>query len=355
MTPVDVAILGGSGYVAGELLRILGFHPVLRVKSIVSTTQAGEPVVDAFGHLQGTHVDSLRFSTFESLLQDLGPGAPLAVFTATPHGSTAPIVHAVLSQAEKVRARVHLVDLSADFRFPDATRYEAIYGQPHGAPERLEDFTCAVPEQYKGKPPCHAVQPGCFTTAVTLAAHPFFARDLVHDSVFVSAVTGSSGSGRTPKSGTHHPARRSNLVAYAPLAHRHEAEMRDLLALARGSGTKPDVAFVPHSGPQVRGIHATLHMTLRQDASVERLLEVVREVYAGCPFVTANDSMPSLTDVIGTNACRLGVAVRGRDLVVTSVIDNLVKGAAGGAVQWMNRLLDLPDDTGLRLPGLGWF
>ncbi|MCU0690714.1 MAG: N-acetyl-gamma-glutamyl-phosphate reductase [Polyangiaceae bacterium] len=337
---VGVAVIGGTGYVAGELLRLLCVHPVLRVHAVVSSTQVGEPVVDTFGHLHGTSLQPLRFVSLEQLVAGLHRGDSLAVFTATPHGRTGPILDSLLRAAQTCRAVVHVVDLSADFRFRDTARYEVVYGHAHPAPARAAQFTCAVPEHFAGKPPAHAVQPGCFTTAATLAAYPFFAHDLVEPMLFVAAVTGSSGSGRTPSEGTHHPARRT--------------EMRALLGLARG-GHEPDVAFVPHSGPFVRGIHATVHMTLKEPSPADALADRARQVYKGCPFVDVTTQMPRLTDVVGTNACRIGVASRGRTLVVTSVIDNLVKGAAGGAVQWMNRLLDLPDDTGLRVAGLGWF
>ncbi|MFN7973175.1 MAG: Asd/ArgC dimerization domain-containing protein [Acidobacteriota bacterium] len=186
-----------------------------------------------------------------------------------------------------------------------------------------------------------------------IAAAPFVAADLVEDEIFVSAVTGSSGSGRTPGSGTHHPERRSNLHAYAVLEHRHEAEMRRLLGALRG-GRAPEVAFVPHSGPFVRGIHATLSLRLRARAPASQLLAHAARFYQGAPFVSVGEAPPRLVDVIGTNRCALGVASRGRTLVVTSAIDNLVKGAAGGAVQWMNALFGLPQDAGLRLPGIGW-
>jgi N-acetyl-gamma-glutamyl-phosphate reductase len=177
---------------------------------------------------------------------------------------------------------------------------------------------------------------------------------VVEDDVFASAVTGSSGSGRTPSATTHHPERHADLRAYSPLAHRHEPEMRSLLAAANG-GREPDVQFVPHSGPFVRGIHATVRMTLREAASAEALARIASDAYAGGTFVRAGTTPPRLTDVVGTNRARLGIATRGRTLVVTSVIDNLVKGAAGGGILWLNRLLGWPDDRGLTLPGVGWF
>jgi len=423
---VPAVVLGGTGYVAGELLRILSGHPVLRPAAVVSTSRVGEPVIDAFPHLAGTGIDALRFISTEDVQFDGGalkaapgsgtkpgksvgnapaalPGdaAPTAIFAATPHGETAALLDALLRRAEAAEAPVRAVDLSADFRFRDPAMFAAIYGKPHGAPARLAEFVCAVPEHARGvaarragggtasttgavsTPRAgaarHAAQPGCFTTAAVLAAYPFFALGLAEGPVFVSAVTGSSGSGRTPGAGTHHPERRSALHAYSPLAHRHEAEMRTLLAEAAAAsagggtaavvptagratapgagspGAAPEVEFVPHSGPFVRGIHATVRLSLAGAVDATELAGALGAFYAGCPFVRVGTAPPRLNDVVGTNFCRLGVAARGRTAVVTSVIDNLVKGAAGGAVQWMNRLLDLPEDTGLRLPGLGVF
>ncbi len=346
---VPAVILGGTGYVAGELLRILAGHPVLAPRTVVSRSRAGEPVVAAFPHLAGVGLEALRFEPPEAAADALAGGAPAAIFAATPHGETAGMLDALLARAG---AGTHAVDLSADFRFADPARFESVYGRPHRAPARAAEFICAVPEHARGATTPHAAQPGCFTTAATLAAYPFFALGLAGGTVFVSAVTGSSGSGRAPGPGTHHPDRRSDLYAYSPLAHRHEAEMRMLLGAARG-GAEPEVEFVPHSGPFVRGIHATVRLELRDPIPAAALVEAVNGFYAGSPFVAATAAPPRLTEVVGTNRCRLGIASRGRTAVVTSVIDNLVKGAAGGAVQWMNRLLDLPEDAGLRFSGLG--
>lgn len=350
---IPIVLLGGTGYVAGELLRLLAAHPRFAVETLVSTSRPGERVDVVFPHLAGTTVGGLAFQPLEATDHSFTRGRAAGIFAATPHGATAALLDAVLRRAEAAGAPARAVDLSADFRFADPGEFTAIYGTPHGAPERAARFVCALPEHHTGEPPEHAAQPGCFTTATVLAAYPLLARGLCEGDIFVSAVTGSSGSGRTPAAHTHHPERRSNLHAYAPLAHRHEAEMRRLLAAACG-GAQPEVAFVPHSGPFVRGIHATLRLTLRQPLTAADAASVINEFYAGGAFVSAGVEPARLADVIGTNRCRLGVAARGRTLVVTSVIDNLVKGAAGGAVQWMNRLMGLADDTGLRQPGLGW-
>jgi len=364
--PIPAVVFGGSGYVAGELLRVLLHHPRFVATAIASTSQAGESVVAAFPHLAGTKLGAARFVAESDALAACAAPGPVAVFLATPHGAAAPLAKQVI--AARAAAKLagaddpfHVVDLSADFRFADANEWAAIYGRPHAAPELLGRFTCCVPDHAERVATPHAAQPGCFTTAVTCAAWPFFKLGLVDGDVFVSAVTGSSGSGKTPAANTHHPERHATLHAYNALAHRHEAEMRHLIGAAC-RGCEPDVEFVPHSGPFVRGIHATLRLSLREPESAADLVARVNALHeeraraaASAPFVVATTAMPKLTEVVGTNRVRLGVATRGRTLVVTSVIDNLTKGAAGGAVQWMNKLFALPDATGLELPGWGWY
>ncbi len=351
---VPAIVFGGHGYAAGELLRILAGHPRLRTAAVASTSQAGRSVVEAFPHLAGVGLDGLKFSTTEEAAMAAGAGRrTAAAFFATPHGATAALVRDVLRSAEAAGSDLRCVDLSADFRFRDAAEYAAIYGKPHAAPELIPSFVADVPEFRSGSVGArHATQPGCFTTCVTLAAAPFLAAGLVHPEVFASAVTGSSGSGSTPAPNTHHPERRSALYAYSALAHRHEPEMRNYLSRLAGGPVAVD--FVPHSGPFVRGIHATLRMTLKADATAAELVAAAARFYAGSPFVRASLEAPKLGEVVGTNRARLGVFVRDRTLVVTSVIDNLTKGAAGGAVQWMNRLLGFDEDAGLKLSGLGW-
>jgi len=351
---IPVFVLGGSGYVAGELLRLLSSHPRFSAAGVVSAGHVGEPVAAAFPHLEGTSVGRLTFEGLDDACAKLRPRDPVGVFAATPHGATAELLDTFLSRAEDAGAVPRAVDLSADFRLRSPEAFAAVYGKAHGAPARLPSFVCAVPEHRAGRPEAHAAQPGCFTTSVVLPAYPLLKAGLCEGPLFVSAITGSSGSGRLPSPATHHPERHSNVRAYAPLAHRHEHEMRQLLAPAAG-GIEPDVEFVPHSGPFARGIHATLRLSLRERISAEDAVKVLNDFYGPASFVIASIPTPSLTEVVGTNRCRIGVAVRDRTLVATSVIDNLVKGAAGGGVQWMNRLFGYYDDLGLRLAGLGWY
>lgn len=351
---IPVGILGGTGYVAGELLRLLALHPRFEVAGVASAGHAGESVLSAFPHLAGTAPGALRFDAVESLQERLLDGRSLGLFAATPHGETATLVDTFMSRAQQAGADLRVVDLSADFRYADPAAYAGVYGRAHGAPARCSSFTCALPEHLSDLPGQAVAHPGCFTTAALLPLFPLVAADLVEEDLFVSAVTGSSGSGRTPSPKTHHPERSGNLYAYSPLAHRHEPEMRMLLERAR-PGCAPAVEFVPHSGPFVRGIHATLRATLKTPASAEAVTSVLGSFYAGSPFVEVSVEPPRLTDVVGTNRCRIGVAVRGRTAVLTCVLDNLIKGAAGGGVQWMNRLFGLEEDAGLRLPGMGYF
>ncbi len=365
---IPVAVFGGTGYVAGELLRLLASHPRFRVGAVFSHGQPGTTIGEAFPHLMGTPLGDIRFRSEEDCGEWLDRTPRAGGFLATPHGETAALADRVLGSSERAGADLRLVDLSADFRLPSPELYEAVYRKPHGAPARLARFVCAVPEMNSSvdvlsatesgpaTPPdsiCHAAHPGCFTTAVTLAAWPFLSMGLVEPAVFASAVTGSSGSGRTPVAGTHHPERAHNMYAYQPLAHRHEAEMRMLLS--RAAGCAVEVDFIPHSGPFVRGIHATVRMSLREELRPEAVRELLAEFLRGHRFVESAAQPPRLTEVVGTNRSRMFPVVRGRTLVVLLVLDNLVKGAAGGAVQWMNRLWGFEESAGLDIPGLGWF
>ena len=355
LAPVPVVVLGGSGYVGGELLRLLAGHPAFQVVGVLSESRREMPVVAGFPHLRGTSLEGLRFLGFESAGGLVAGHAALGLFSALPHGESAPRVDALLSLAEGAGCALRAVDLSADFRHRDPARYAAIYGQPHAAPARLAEFTCALPELTR-ESPRHVAHPGCFTTAATLALAPLVAGGWIEPRATVVAVTGSTGAGRTPTATTHHPERRSNLFAYSPLAHRHEPEMRALAAAAGDLAVEPEIDFVPHAGPFARGIHATISATLARPTSAEEIRSAVSTFYGilSSSFVSVLDAPPHLQGVVGTNRCDLHFVVRGSRLIAFSVLDNLVKGAAGGGVQWMNRLFSLPEPAGLLLPGLGW-
>jgi N-acetyl-gamma-glutamyl-phosphate reductase common form len=348
---VPTLVLGGTGYVAGELLRLLAGHPFLRPFAVLSESQAGGAVEAAFPHLAGCFPD-LTFSDRKELPGLIAGKEKLAVLCAAPHGAAAPLLDELLAATERAGTVAKVVDISADFRFADAAAYEKVYGHAHGAPNRLAQFRCAVPEHLAETPGGHVGHPGCFVTATLLAAVPLLKLGLVEPRFSVVAITGSTGAGRTPSATTHHPARRSNVFAYNPLKHRHEPEMRALATAA--SGIDAEIHFVPQAGPFARGIYATIQARLARSATADEVRKALEDFYAGSPFVDVLAEPPRLQDVVGTNRARLSVAADGDHLVVFSALDNLVKGAAGGAIQWMNRLLAFPETTGLMVPGLGW-
>ena len=348
---VPAIVLGGTGYVAGELLRLLAGHPRLALAAVASDSQPGAPVAGAFPHLAAALGD-LRFASHEEVLALVAAEPRTAVLAAAPHGVSAQLIDSLLAHAAAAGTKPTVVDISADYRFADAAEYARVYKHPHGAPARLAEFTCAVPEHLETAPTPHVSHPGCFSTATLLAVVPLLKLGLVEPEIFVSAVTGSTGSGRSPTAGTHHPQRHSDLYAYGVLAHRHAPE---IAALARAaSGVEAHVAFVPHSGPFARGIHATVQARLAQPMSSEELRTALAGFYAGGPFVRVLDAPPRIKDVVTSNYAHLSAACDGRSVAVMSVVDNLVKGAAGGAIQWMNRLLGFDEAEGLTAPAPGW-
>src|SRR6185437_15439738 len=195
VTPIPTVVLGGTGYVAGELLRLLSAHPRFRLAAVMSDSQPGEPVAKAFPHLAAAYGDT-RF-TSQSEVQALVSGNPeCAVFSAAPHGVSAALIDALLRAAAQAGTRPRVVDISADFRFRSAAEYEAVYKHAHDAPARLREFTCAVPEHLRKLDTPHVAHPGCFATATLLASVPLLSLGLIPPVLFVSGVTGSTGAGR---------------------------------------------------------------------------------------------------------------------------------------------------------------
>lgn len=349
--PVRAVVLGASGYVGGELLRLIAAHPHFDLAAAVSDSRAGSTIGDTFGHLSQA-LGGVSFVKHEDWLDEVESGANLALFSAAPHGASASVIANALKATERKSINVHVVDSSADFRYARESDYESVYKTRHGAPELLDQFFCGVPEHIDTIGAPHVGHPGCFATATLLAAVPLVRSGLTEARLFVNGVTGSTGSGRVPQAGTHHPERNSNLYAYKPLAHRHAPEMAGLTNAA--SGRETSVHFVPHSGPFARGIHITLQARAKSPVTNAGLHDVFETAYATSPFVNVVEATPKLKNVVASNMCHLSVATDGECVVVMCAIDNLVKGAAGGAVQWMNRLWKLPETAGLTLPSPGW-
>jgi N-acetyl-gamma-glutamyl-phosphate reductase len=351
MSATPAIVLGGTGYVAGELLRLIAGHPELEVAAILSDSQPGAPVAGAFAHLRSAYPE-LKFADLEAI-EALIRGAPRsALFSAAPHGVAAALIDRLLTVAQTAGTRLHCVDISADFRYASSAAYEAVYKHAHGAPARIREFTCAVPEHLQKSPTPHVAHPGCFATATLLAIVPLLALGLSEPRLFVTGITGSTGSGRKPIEGTHHPHRHSDFYAYGALSHRHVPEIIACAKLA--TGVEAELNFVPHSGPFARGIHVTVQASLRRSIDTAQALQALKAFYVDCPFVRVGDTAPRVKDVATSNYSNLSAVTNGNSIAVMCVVDNLNKGAAGGAIQWMNRLLGIAETAGLTAPAPGW-
>lgn len=344
-------VLGGTGYVAGELLRLIAGHPHLELLAVMSEGSSGEPLAVAFPHLVSAYPQTC-FRTLTEVTRLLAETPGAALFSAAPHGVSAGLIESLLAASARSGTRARVVDISADFRYPTSQAYAAVYGHAHGAPALLKDFSCALPEHLAELRTAHVGHPGCFATAVLLAAVPLLVLGLIEPALYVSGVTGSTGSGRKPVEGTHHPLRHGDLYGYNILAHRHAPE---IVACARAaSGVEAELAFVPHSGPFARGIHVTVQARLTRALDGAQARGALQEYYARAPFVRVSERAPHIKEVAASNYAHLSAAANGRTIAVMCAIDNLVKGAAGGAVQWMNRMLSLPETAGLTQPAPGW-
>ncbi len=351
MNKIPTIVLGGTGYVSGELLRLISGHPNLDLKAVLSDSQPGERIAQFFAHLAPV-LGEMKFSGLQEVADIVSSLPQSAIISAAPHGVAAKLIDELLVAAESKGAKPRVIDISADYRYSTAAAYEAVYKHAHGAPTRIAQFSCAVPEHLPRLRTPHVAHPGCFATAVLLSSVPLLKLGLVEPRLFVSGVTGSTGSGRTPVAGTHHPQRHSDLYAYNPLSHRHTPE---IIALAQSaSDVAADFSFVPHSGPFARGIHVTVQATASKAIKTAELVAALSDFYRGQPFVHVGPNMPHVKDVSGSNYAFLSAAASGNSIAVMCAIDNLVKGAAGGAIQWLNRMFELDQTAGLQAPAPGW-
>lgn len=348
---LPVIVLGGTGYVAGELLRLIAAHPHIELKGVLSDSQPGEPLAKSFVHLAPVYPDA-SFASLATITELVGSLPHSAIVSAAPHGVAAKLIDGLLAAAENKGVQTRVIDISADYRYPTAGAYEAVYKHAHGAPHRIAQFTCAVPEHLAEARTPHVAHPGCFATAVLLASVPILKLGLAQPRLFATGVTGSTGSGRTPSAGTHHPQRHSDLYAYNPLSHRHTPEIAALAEAA--SHVSAEFNFIPHSGPFARGIHVTVQATAQRAIETPELLDALAQFYRDQPFVRVAAQMPHIKDVAGSNYAFVSGAANGQTIAVMCVIDNLVKGAAGGAMQWLNRLFGFEQTAGLAAPAAGW-
>ena len=338
-----IAIVGGTGYTGVELLRLLSRHPGVEIACVTSRQVAGTPVAEVFPSLRG-HLDLAYVAPDEAPLAEMD-----LVFFATPNGTAMREAPALLE------AGVRVVDLAADFRLRDPAEWERWYGMPHACPELLTEAAYGLPELFREEIRAARLvaNPGCYPTAVTLGLVPLLEAGVADPARLVAdAKSGVSGAGRRAREDLLLGEAAESVRAYAVAGHRHHPEI--VQTLARFAEGLVGLTFVPHLMPMIRGIHATLYAELRAPETDLQALYEAR--YAGEPFVDVMPAgaHPETRSTRGANVCRIAVhrAPRGDQVVVLSVIDNLVKGAAGQAVQNMNLMLGLPETMGLEMPAL---
>ncbi|HEX5707856.1 MAG TPA: N-acetyl-gamma-glutamyl-phosphate reductase [Pyrinomonadaceae bacterium] len=337
---IKVGIFGGSGYGGAELLRILLFHPQAEVVLVTANEHAGKSVGEVHKNLRGlTELDFARASDDLREVESLD-----CLFLALPHGQA-------LEVAPRLPASLKVIDLSGDFRLDDPSEFASAYGREHTASDLQREFVYGLTElnRERIKQARLVSNPGCFATATLLALAPLVAREQLTGRVVVDAKTGSSGSGAKPAANTHHPQRANSFYAYKPFTHQHVPEIEQALRAA-GDWTS-ELVFMTHSLPVSRGIFASVYAETKTELTAEDARRLFDDFYAESFFVRTVEGSPDINWVKNSNFCDIGFAARRRQLVVFSAIDNLVKGAAGQAVQNMNLMFGLEETTGLRLAG----
>jgi len=332
-----VGIFGGSGYGGSELLRILLFHPNVELVFVTANEQAGKSIGEVHRNLNG-----LTQLSFISAAET--PANVDCVFLALPHGQAMEIVPGL---AKGIKA----IDLSGDFRLRNQGVFEKHYKQPHTAMAAQAEFVYGLTETNREaiRNARLIANPGCFATATLLGLAPLVANHLLNGRIVVDAKTGSSGSGAKAAANTHHPQRMTSFYAYKPFTHQHVPEIEQELDHI-GDWTN-ELVFMTHSLPVARGIFASIYAEANRELSENDLRNLYAEYYRDSFFVRLVNGSPDINWVKTTNFCDIGFATRGKQVVIFSALDNLVKGAAGQAVQNMNLMFGLDETTGLNLVG----
>lgn len=337
MKRIRVGIFGGSGYGGSELLRILLFHPHVEIVFVTANEQAGKPIGEVHRNLNG--LTELNFIKEPENLEGVD-----CVFLALPHGQAMEIV-------PRLPSSVKAIDLSGDFRLRDQSTFEKHYKQTHTAMSAQAEFVYGLTETNREaiRSARLIANPGCFATATLLGLAPLVAKNVLNGRVIVDAKTGSSGSGAKAAANTHHPQRMNSFYAYKPFTHQHVPEIEQELEHV-GDWTN-ELVFMTHSLPVARGIFASIYAEAKNDMTEDELRKIFADYYSESFFVRLVQGSPDINWVKTTNFCDIGFAARGKQIVIFSAIDNLVKGAAGQAVQNMNLMFGLDETTGLKLTG----
>lgn len=348
MKKIRIAIAGASGYAGAELVRLVVLHPHFELVAVTSEKSSGMAVASVFPSLSG-----LVSLTFHALAPEAIAAQADAVFLALPHTASLDPVAACMKTGTPV------VDLSADYRLHDPAAYAQWYQTAHPHTELLKDAVYGLPELHRAAiaKTKLVASPGCYPTAAILQLAPLFSKGLVQpDSVVIDAKSGISGAGRSPALPYHFPEAHESLEPYKIGQHRHIPEIEQELAGLQsksGKSAKVTVAFTPHLVPMNRGILSTAYCKLTKPMSLPDLRALYGDHYKGERFVRlCQDTVPNPRYIKGTNYCDVGVYVDPRAgwVVTVAAVDNLVKGAAGQAIQAMNLMLGLPEETGLTAP-----
>jgi N-acetyl-gamma-glutamyl-phosphate reductase len=338
MRSIRAGIFGGSGYGGSELIRILLFHPDVEIAFVTANEHAGKCVSEVHRNLLG--LTDLAFQQSPTELDSLSDID--VAFFALPHGKAIELI-------PQLQANIKAIDLSGDFRIDDAAAFKKYYKQDRH--EMQSKFVYGLTETNRDsiREAQYIANPGCFATATLLALSPLVNSGLVSGKVIVDAKTGSSGSVAKPAANTHHPQRMNSFYAYKPFTHQHVPEIEQHLHSV--GDFESDLVFMTHSLPVSRGIFASCYVETTNNVTNEDAANIYRKFYKNSFFVRMVDGSPDINWVKNTNFCDIAVHSNGKQLVVFSAIDNLVKGAAGQAVQNMNLMFGLDEKTGLIFTG----
>ena len=336
---IKVGIIGATGYIGCELIRILLSHPHAKITNLISHSHSGQPLFEVYPGFSGCGLPPLEPLSVESLQCDV-------VFTALPHGTSQEVIPALVNSGIKV------IDMSADYRYDSAEVYEDWYKAAHPFPELLARSVYGLPELHKERIKTALLigNPGCYTTCSILALAPLMKRHLIEkDSVIIDAKSGATGAGRLVSQDMQFCEVNENFKAYKIASHRHTSEIEQ--ELSKLFGQPVVVSFTPHLLPIGRGILATCYAKLSENAPEQELLELYKAFYKDAPFVKVG-GLPELKHVVGSNYCAIGLTADKRTgrVVVVSCIDNLIKGAAGQGIQNMNLLFSKEETAGLTAP-----
>jgi N-acetyl-gamma-glutamyl-phosphate reductase len=330
---MKIGIINVTGYAGVELARLLYQHPQVELTSVTGRSAAGQRLGKVFSHLAGIDL------TIKAELGDVD-----LVFSAMPHKESVKEVMPLLERGIKV------VDISADFRLKEASEYERWYGFSHPAPQLLAQAAYGLPELHRSQIGTAQLvaNPGCYPTAAILALAPAVKAELIEPDIIIDSKSGVSGAGRTLSLSTHFSEANEDVAAYALAGHRHLPEITQELSLLK-PGQPLSVTFVPHLIPMTRGILTTAYAKLAGKKGIEEIRKLYTDFYQDEPFVRVADSQPHTKYTSGTNLCLVHPTIDQRTgrLIIISAIDNLIKGAAGQAIQNMNIMLGLPETTGL--------